>query len=222
MTAEGDNRVLMQKVVKDIFTDVQKKIHAMPKLTQCPVRQIPGMSSIANIETLVNLIYYKEQALIKSMGKMMQKLIMEEGKPFFDVWMYEVSDEIQAVAIAFGERFMLQEALAAMNKMQNAKAKSVIEKTIYLHCVTRVKRDLGWYLMSGCVSEEAGLDLERAFEKAVKEFVPHMNTVVESMGVFTAKHLIAPIGRDYVKFNAQTDNENYEAAGDVFDFQMKL
>ena len=36
MTAEGDNRVLMQKVVKDIFTDVQKGIHDLPELTQKP------------------------------------------------------------------------------------------------------------------------------------------------------------------------------------------
>jgi hypothetical protein len=40
------------------------------------------------------MIYFREQALIKSFSKLMQKKIMEEGKPFFDVWMYEVSDEI--------------------------------------------------------------------------------------------------------------------------------
>lgn len=33
MTAEGDNRVLMQKVVKDIMADMQKKKHGLPKLT---------------------------------------------------------------------------------------------------------------------------------------------------------------------------------------------
>jgi hypothetical protein len=33
---------------------------------------------------------------------------MSEGKSFFDIWMYEVSDEIQALATAFGERFMLE------------------------------------------------------------------------------------------------------------------
>jgi len=77
MTAEGDNRVLMQKVVKDLFADVQKKIHRMPKLTQCPIRQIPNLKSVATLETLANLIYYKEQAFIKSMGKLMQKLMME-------------------------------------------------------------------------------------------------------------------------------------------------
>jgi hypothetical protein len=65
MTAEGDNRVLMQKVVKDIFTDMQKKQHKMPKLTMCPVKQIPGLKSIANLEVLTNLIYHKEQTTIK-------------------------------------------------------------------------------------------------------------------------------------------------------------
>lgn len=94
MTAEGDNRVLMQKVVKDIFSDVQKKIHRMPKLTQCPARLIPALKSIANLETLTNLIYFREQSEIKSMGALMKKKIMEEGKPFFEVWMYEVLDEI--------------------------------------------------------------------------------------------------------------------------------
>jgi len=94
MTAEGDNKVLMQKVVKDILADVQKKTHRMPKLTMCPVRQIPGLKSINSLEVVTNMIYFREQALIKSFSKLMQKKIMEEGKPFFDVWMYEVSDEI--------------------------------------------------------------------------------------------------------------------------------
>ena len=48
MTAEGDNRVLMQKVVKDIMTDMLKERHRMPELTQCPRKQIPAMKSIAN------------------------------------------------------------------------------------------------------------------------------------------------------------------------------
>ena len=94
MTAEGDNRVLMQKVVKDILSDSQKGIHDLPEMTQCPKREIPSKSSVADFETLKNLIFYKEIAEIKSFGKLLQKKIMEQGQPFFDVWMYQVSDEI--------------------------------------------------------------------------------------------------------------------------------
>jgi len=44
---------------------------------------------------------------------------MEEGKPFFDVWMYEVSDEIQSLATAFGNRYMLECALNAHKSMSD-------------------------------------------------------------------------------------------------------
>lgn len=71
MTAEGDNRVLMQKVVKDILSDMQKKLHLMPKLTMCPLKQIPALKSIASLEVMTNLIYHREQALIKSFGKLL-------------------------------------------------------------------------------------------------------------------------------------------------------
>ena len=191
----------------------------MPKLTQCPIRQIPNLKSVATLETLANLIYYKEQAFIKSMGKLMQKLMMEQGKPFFDVWMYEVSDEIQIMAQAFGERFMLEEAITAMNKMTNAKAKELTEKAIFLHAVTRVRKDLGWYTMNGCISHEAGQELNSVWEKAVKDFLPHMNTTLASMSIIQHKHVQPPIVRDYIAFNAQPDNENYDAAGEIFDFR---
>jgi hypothetical protein len=69
------------------------------------------MKSINNLETLTTLIYYREVVEIKAMGKILQKKIMEEGKPFFDVWMYEVSDDIQSLAESFGERFVLENAI---------------------------------------------------------------------------------------------------------------
>jgi len=56
------------------------------------------MASVANFETLKNLIFYMEVAEIKSFGKLMKNKIMEQGEAFFDVWMYQVSDEIQSLA----------------------------------------------------------------------------------------------------------------------------
>jgi len=37
----------------------------------------------------------------------MKKKVMDEKKKFFDVWMYEVNEDIQSLAEAFGERFIL-------------------------------------------------------------------------------------------------------------------
>jgi hypothetical protein len=97
---------------------------------------------------------------------------------------------------------MLEEAIASMLAMDNPKARAVIEKTIYLHSVWNVKNNLGWYTMHGIVSNEAALELDAIFNKAVKDFVPHMNTLVEALGVSKELQLNAPIVRDYVAFNA--------------------
>ena len=77
MTAEGDNRVLMQKVVKDILSDDQKEIHDYPEMTQCPAREIPKLDSVANFETLKNLIFYRERGEIEAMKKILQTKMLE-------------------------------------------------------------------------------------------------------------------------------------------------
>jgi len=74
------------------------------------------------------------------MGGIMKKKVMEEGKAFFDVWMYEVSDEIQSLATAFGERYMLEAALALHSSIDHKAAKDVVEKCIYLHTLTLVRQ----------------------------------------------------------------------------------
>ena len=220
MTAEGDNRVLMQKVVKDIMSDCQKGIHDMPEMTQCPKREIPSLDSVASFETLKNLVYYKEVAEIKSFTKLMQKKIMEDGQPFYDVWMFQVSDEIQSLATAFGQRYMLQGALEYLAACDNAAAKVVLEASIRLHMLALVRSHLSWYQINGCISEQAAARLDDEFDAAVKAYVPYMNTAVEALGCLSNPNRNGPIARDYVAFNSQPDPENFESAGPMFDFRQ--
>lgn len=65
----------------------------MPKMTMCPRREIPTKARVSDLATLANLIFYREVAEIKAISAAMQKMVMEDGKPFFDAWMYELSDE---------------------------------------------------------------------------------------------------------------------------------
>ena len=219
MTAEGDNRVLMQKIVKDILADDQQETHDCPKLTMCPVRQIPALDSVADFETLKNMIFYRESAEIEAMKKLLQKKIMEEGKPFFDVWQYEVSDEIQSFAQAFGERYMLEAALKHIERTAHAGAKNLLTRATYLHMLALVQKDVDWYLMNGVISATAAQKLSDQLDAEVKAFAPYMNTATEGMYLLTPKQLYGPICRDYVAYNSQKDYENFESAGEMFDFR---
>jgi acyl-CoA oxidase len=63
MTAEGDNRVLMVKICKDMITNITKKGHKLPQMTQCPFRQIGKSSDVTSLRTLLDLFKFRETVL---------------------------------------------------------------------------------------------------------------------------------------------------------------
>ena len=113
---------------------------------------------------------------------------------------------------------MLENSLIALANCKHEGARATLANTIYLHSLNVVRRNVGWYLINEVISLEAAAELDAAHDAAVKAFVPHMNTALESLGVPHIKQLHAPIARDYVAFNAQNDFENFDSAGDMFDF----
>lgn len=75
------------------------------------------------------------------MQEMMMQKVMVEKKKFFDVWMYEASDDIQNLAKAFGERYMLESAIKNMQNCPMPSAKALLEKVIFLHSVSLVRKE---------------------------------------------------------------------------------
>lgn len=219
MTAEGDNAVLMQKVVKDILSDMQKEAHPMPKMTKCPKRGIPSQKVITDLETLTNLIYYKEIAEIKNISKELQLRILEKGQKFFDVWQYHLSDEIQNTAKAYAERMMLEASLTQLEKCDHATAKEVLRVVIRMNCVYIIKQNLGWYLSKGVISEEGAQELYETWNQVVKDVIPYLNTILESWGTCKNTHILPPTVRDYLGYMDKGDYSNLDTAGEPFDFR---
>jgi acyl-CoA oxidase len=67
MTAEGDNRVLMVKICKDMITNILQKGHKLPAMTLCPMRQLPQMTDVSSIETLKELFIFREIKLFETL-----------------------------------------------------------------------------------------------------------------------------------------------------------
>lgn len=60
ITAEGDNRVLMQKVCKEIVGLAVKGKFMGPAMTMCPKRQLAVLETVGDLETMANLLGYRE------------------------------------------------------------------------------------------------------------------------------------------------------------------
>ena len=76
MTAEGDNSVLLQKVVKDILTHSRSEKHRVPLIKKKTIRFLAESKNVSSLVSLKALIYLKEQVEIKQMTEKLQDLVI--------------------------------------------------------------------------------------------------------------------------------------------------
>jgi acyl-CoA oxidase len=102
LTAEGDNKVLMVKVCKDMISNITKKGHKLPQMEKCPFRDIAKMSSVMSPGVLLDLLKFRESSLFEQLMGDIKSKTPQVGK--YNVLMRETSDVMQALALAYGER----------------------------------------------------------------------------------------------------------------------
>lgn len=93
LTAEGDNRVLMTKIVKDLMTDVAKNGKKLPEPTLNIKTQVGTFTDVTQIDTLVDLLRFREKTLFLRLISRMGAL-KKQGKSQWEVMMRHVSDNI--------------------------------------------------------------------------------------------------------------------------------
>ncbi|RHY33605.1 hypothetical protein DYB32_001491, partial [Aphanomyces invadans] len=112
ITAEGDNRVLMTKVTKELGELLKQGRYKLSpsslplvlivkriSLLVAADKPFAGTPSWNDLEYLKYLLGVREAALFGKLGKIM-KSDMEQGKTVFDVWMLEQSALIQDIALS--------------------------------------------------------------------------------------------------------------------------
>ena len=149
MTAEGDNRVLMQKVAKELLDRYGSgRLPAVVAEAAAP----PALAAGANLrdpKTLALLLRRREARTLAALSAAMATKL-GAGAELFDVWMRQESDAVQAAAAAYGERVVFDCFAAASEQPQRAAA--AMRPLVELYGVHAVERDLAWFLAEGVLS----------------------------------------------------------------------
>jgi acyl-CoA oxidase len=204
MTAEGDNSVLMQKVTKELTTDIKKKRTSFPKMTKCPKRELPNLKSVNDLEVMYNMLVFRQMMLCKELGINMATK-MGSGKSLFDVWMKEESDLIQAIAWSYGETYILQECIQLIQKNKGLDNQSNLDTIFRLFGLNIIQRDLTWYIFNGVISTEAAKNVAVEVNNVIKDVHAISDDVIESLGIPEHVKTLSPVANDYIKYN---DGEN--------------
>lgn len=123
------------------------------------------------------------------------------------------------MALAFAERYCLEAALKKYQQVTNPKVKETLGKILRLHCLLYVKDNLGFYMVNGVINQKAAQALDADYQQAVKDLVPSVNDIVEGFNLPKTPQLVPPIARDLFKFSAQSNPDDFNAAGDLFDWR---
>eukprot|EP01116_Phalansterium_solitarium_P001542 TRINITY_DN11350_c0_g1_i1.p1 TRINITY_DN11350_c0_g1~~TRINITY_DN11350_c0_g1_i1.p1 ORF type:complete len:643 (+),score=249.91 TRINITY_DN11350_c0_g1_i1:115-2043(+) len=198
MTAEGDNRVLMQKVAKELLAAFGSGAH------QIPDTKLSGSApNLGNADDLFHLFCLRERVLLTELGTHLQTE-MASGAKLFDVWMTQQSDLVQATARAYGERIVIEQFLATCRQVERS-LQPVLSSMLVLYALQCISNDIGWFLTTRTLSLEAGQAVADAVRARCAALSPYALPLVDAFGIPDSV-AAAPIATNWAKYN-EVDNQ---------------
>ncbi|KAK9845389.1 hypothetical protein WJX81_005334 [Elliptochloris bilobata] len=211
MTAEGDNRVLMQKVAKEYLSRlrdpaVRARLQAGSAAGPLPL----GEGSLRDLSALAEVFLAREGRLL---GALATKMAGAQGGPaVFEVWMKQQSDLVQATAQAYAEREVLEACIRQVREGPSSVA-GVLARVTALYALRRLELDAGWLLSEGLLALPLGRAIPAEIRALCGELAPSSQKLVEAFGI--PDHLVAaPIATNWEAYNA-VDNRG-ELLGEQF------
>ncbi len=99
----------MQKVSKEYVEDFSKGVVEPPKAKESK-QTLFAKKSIFDIESLMNLIKLREGVLLNNLAEK----TLNNLNNIFGLWMLQENDNIQELALNYGERVCLEEAVNSL------------------------------------------------------------------------------------------------------------
>ncbi len=204
ITAEGDNRVLMQKVAKELLGKASKAQIAREAVAQrLPStlrRAVEGAltGDLRDPGFVSRLLKAREHRLLAELALKLNDG-KKRGEGLFGVWMLEESDLVQALAQAFGERMTYACCLKALETCDPA-LRQTLSRLFNLAAMAWLERDLGWFLTEGLLSQRMGKAVSRLSRELCHEVAPDAIALVDAFGL--PSHMQhAPIAGDWAAYN---------------------
>jgi acyl-CoA oxidase len=138
MTAEGDNRVLFQKVAKELTASTHTPA-VRARLAAAASNPAVTAASVSSLEVVQALFVVREGRLLAQLLAAMSSA--KGGAQVFEVWMRQQSDAVQHTATAYAEREVLQACVRALAAPGlSAPARAVLEPVLRLYAVHRLEQ----------------------------------------------------------------------------------
>ena len=200
ITAEGDNRVLMQKVAKELLP------RGMIETEKKNIDLVSGKPSLQDLGYLLHARYASHQ------NALLNKVLVLKPTEVFDVWMKKESDLVQATSESFGEDFVYQQTLQTLNGLSNARSKRVVGQLAALYAIQCITTNLSWYMIEGLIDSEEARCIDKHFSTLCVDLAQEVPSLLNAFEI-PEELMNTPIASDWIAFN-EVKNEG-EIVGNI-------
>ena len=212
-TAEGDNRVLMSKICKDMIVNVRAKKQKVPEPVQS-VAALGALTDVTTINTLIDLLRFREKMLFMKLTTKIAVLTKQKMTKF-NILFRHTSNEMQELAMAYGERHTIEACvrnIARLKNAANAETLTVISRLFATECV---RRELGFYLINKVVSPEAAKNTNKVRGELINYMHANINELIPCLNI-PGHAIYAPIAADWEEYYSRPNyGEVTNANGEV-------
>eukprot|EP01084_Bolivina_argentea_P303452 523903_1 len=200
MTAEGDNRVLYQKVTKELLDRLKQGKHKFGVINN---DENINWDCIISIQQ--NIFNKWEKMCLINLANIMQMKILKDKKPLFEVWMNEDQDKVQMCAMVYSLRVVNDANIKCIkNECKDVGVKELISKCLLLGMYYDINKNLGFLISNGVVSKNDAKILRNKFNKLSKELAYKSLSICEGFGI--PNKMLGPIAMDWIEYNKWDNN----------------
>lgn len=210
MTAEGDNRVIQQKVSKELLDQVDfEKVgeHMQMRSESIEIQQaannIPG-TDVTCSKWQMAVLARREGFLQCELATKMFKA-RESEEPLFTTWMMKESDNVQALATAYGENMTIVQFDKVIQETASANLKPTLKQLFSLYALDRILQDGVFFLQNGIINATQSAAARVEIHRLCAELGEEASLLTKGFGIPDHMHH-APIAHDWEKYNEAENN----------------
>ncbi|VVU95366.1 Acyl-CoA oxidase [seawater metagenome] len=200
ITAEGDNKVIQQKVTKELLDTIDKnevKKYYIKKLIPLAIKR-QGLwyrHECFSERWYQELFEEREKILLNELAL---RLNNKKDK-LFETWMYEESDMIQAVAHAHTHKLVIKEFLNVINEA-DSELKPILTDILNIYCMNEIKEDVGFFMEEGLLRIEEFSNLKKNLNNLNNKLGDIASDLTAGFGIPDWMHH-APIANNWQEYN---------------------
>jgi hypothetical protein len=131
--------------------------------------------------------------------------LSKAGTSGYNILMRETSDNMQDLALAYGERHTIEACVDTLKKLKNKENVEVMTMVFRLFGLCSIRRDLGFYMVEKAIGRDAAENTTATLHNLNNSVASNIASLIDCLNV-PGESLHVPITKDYVEYYA---HENF-------------